>query len=234
MGDVSDINWESPASCISTAAKLWMERKSSTQQMGIKTGTCKGGMGGKPRRLSSSSLCSLLVPGIVFDLSIDGNLYVKGTVVVVWDDMTVIVGIFTLRIENAAFAVAINFGALLANLTDGVGLVRVGIDVENGVGGVSGVRAGGAGTSGRRMGCGVGPRERSTGNERAANGENDAHSHGGGKNGGHAKGSLESVLRLGWSKLPCDNGPNSIIGASRLDDKPEQDIGDVNNPDGLW
>lgn len=236
MGDVSDINWESPASCISTAAKLWMERKSSTQQMGIKTGTCKGGMGRKPRRLSSSSLCSLLVPGIVFDLSIDGNLYVKGTVVVVWDDMTVIVGIFTLRIENAAFAVAINFGALLANLTDGVGLVRVGIDVENGVGGVSLVGASNPGGSCRRVGTGVGTGERTSSDERTTDGENDAHGHCRGENSGHTE--YGPGLAPHWrgtpgQQSPCDDGPDGIIGASRLDDEPEQDVGHVDDPDGL-
>ena len=34
-------------------------------------------------------------------------------------------------------------------------------------------------------------------------------------------------------KVPSDNGPDSIISASWLDNEPEQDVGDVDNPDGL-
>ena len=33
--------------------------------------------------------------------------------------------------------------------------------------------------------------------------------------------------------LPCDNGPDSVISAGGFDDEPEQDVSDVDNPDGL-
>lgn len=85
----------------------------------------------------------LLVPRVVFDLCIDGNFHVEGTVVVVLD-------VFALGIENAALPVAVNLDALLANFTDGIGLVGVGVDVENRVTGVGRVRAcsSGAGSGG--------------------------------------------------------------------------------------
>lgn len=131
-------------------------------------------------------LCLLFVPGIVFDLGIHGNLHVEGTVGVIWDDMAVIVDTLTLRVKDATLAVTVDLDALIANVTDRVGLVWVRIDVENRVGGMSLIRAGSSGASCRRMGSGVGSRERATSNERTADGENDAHGHGGGKNGGHA------------------------------------------------
>jgi hypothetical protein len=131
-------------------------------------------------------LRSFLIPVIIFNLSIDRDLDVKSTVIVIRDHMPVIVPIFTLGIKNAALAVAVNFDTLLCNVTDGVRLVWVWVDVENRVGGVSGVRAGGAGATRRRMGSRVGSSERSTVNERPTDGEDDAHGHGRGKNGSHA------------------------------------------------
>jgi len=101
--------------------------------------------------------------------------------------VTVVVWVFALGVKNAALAVAVNLDTLLANLTNGIGLIGVGVDVENRVGGVGGVRASHPGGGSGRMGTGVRTRERTTGNERTANGENDAHGHGGGKNSSHAK-----------------------------------------------
>ena len=103
------------------------------------------------------------------------------------DDMAVIIWVLALGVKNAALAVAVNLDALLADLTDGVGLIGMGVDVENRVGGVGGVRAGHPGGSSGRVGTGVRTRERATSNERTANGEDDAHGHGGGKNSSHAK-----------------------------------------------
>jgi hypothetical protein len=92
-----------------------------------------------------------------------------------------------LGIKNAALAVAVNLGPLLADLTNGIGLVGVRVDVENRVGGVGGVRAGDSGGGSGRVGTRVGSRERSTSNKRTADRENDSHGHGGGENGSHAK-----------------------------------------------
>ena len=160
---------------------------SSTKRMGIKTTTRK-----EERERKSSSASRLLarllfVPGIVFDFSIDGDLHVQSTVALIWDDVALIVGIFTLRVKNTALAVTVNFSTLFANFTNGVGVVGVRVDVENGVGGVSVVRAGSPGGSCRRIRTRVGSRERSTSNERATDGENYAHSHGGSKDGSHAE-----------------------------------------------
>ena len=93
----------------------------------------------------------------------------------------------TLGVEDAALAVAVNLDALFADITDGVGLVWVRVDVENRVGSVGRVRTGGPGTSSSGVGTRVGARESSASNERTTDGENDAHGHGGSKNGGHAK-----------------------------------------------
>ena len=138
----------------------------------------------------------LLVSRVVFDLGINGDLYVESTVVVIRD-------MLTLGVENAALAVAVNFGALLADITNSVGLVWVRVDVENRVGGVGRVRAGGPGTSSTGVGTRVGTRESSASNERTTDGENDAHSHGSGKNGSHAK--------LGFGvKIALENEGNQI------------------------
>jgi len=158
----------------------------------------------------------LFIPGIVFDLGIDSDLHVQSAIVMIWDDMAIIETIFTLRVKNTALAVTVDLGALFADFTDGVGLVGVRVDVKNGVGGVSLVRASNPGGSCRRMRSRVGSRERTTGNERTADGENDAHSHGSGENGSHA----------------CNNSPDGVITASRLNNEPEQDVSDVDNPDG--
>ena len=122
----------------------------------------------------------LLIPRVVFNFGIDGDLHVKSTVVM-------ILYMLTLGVENAALTVAVNLDTLLANITDGVGLIWVGVDVENRVGGVSRVRAGGSGTGSGGVRTRVRTRESSTGNERTTDGENDAHGHGGGKNGSHTK-----------------------------------------------
>ena len=42
-----------------------------------------------------------------------------------------------------------------------------------------------------------------------------------------------SVGERGRTELPGDNGPDSIIGASWFDNEPEQDVGRVDDPDGL-
>lgn len=101
----------------------------------------------------------LFVPGIVLDFGIDGNLHVESTVGVVWDNMAVVVGIFTLGVKDTALAVTVNLGTLFADLANGVGLVRMRVDVEDGVGGLGGVRASGAGGSSRGVGSRVGSRE---------------------------------------------------------------------------
>ena len=127
-----------------------------------------------------STRYSLFVPRVVFYLGVDGNLYVESAVVVILD-------VFALGVKDAALAVAVNLDALLANFTDGIGLVRVRVDVENRVGGVGRVRAGDAGASSAGVGTRVGTRESTTSNEGTANGENYAHGHGGGQNGSHAR-----------------------------------------------
>ena len=137
-------------------------------------------------------MCLLFVPGIVFDLGIDGNLHVEGAVAMIWDNMAVIVDIFTLRVKNAALAVTVDLGSRLANFIDGVGLVWMRVDVKNGVGGVSLVGASNPGGSCRRVGTGVGTGERTSSDERTTDGENDAHSHGSGKNGSHAEGKFRA------------------------------------------
>lgn len=81
----------------------------------------------------------LLVPRVVFDLGIDGNFHVEGTIVMIRD-------MFALGIENAALPVAVNLDTLLANFTNGIGLVGMGVDVEDRVGGVGRVRASNPGT----------------------------------------------------------------------------------------
>ena len=93
----------------------------------------------------------LLIPRVIFDFSIYGDLHVESTIVVIRNDVAVIVDIFALGIKNATLGIAVDFGTLFADLTNGVGLVRVRVDVENGVGGVGGVRAGGAGASSSRV-----------------------------------------------------------------------------------
>jgi len=37
----------------------------------------------------------------------------------------------------------------------------------------------------------------------------------------------------GSPELPGDNGPDGVIGAGWFDDEPEQDVGNVDDPDGL-
>jgi len=163
--------------------------QSRTQQTGIKTRTQAEGEGekaGVPQDPSSRQ-GSLFVCPVILNLCGDGDLDVEGAIVVIRDDMAVVVLVLALGVKNAALAVAVNLDALLANLTDGVGLIGVGVDIENRVGGVGGVRAGHPGGSSGRVGTGVRTRERTTSNERTANGENDAHGHGGGKNSSHTK-----------------------------------------------
>ena len=150
--------------------------------------------------------------------------------------MAVIVDVFTLGVKNAALAVAVDLDALFADLTNGIGLVGVRVDVKNRVGSVGGDRACGARASSSRVGARVGARERSTGNKRATDGENDSHGHGGGENSGHTKLQIGVSTALGnksgWN-LPGDNGPYGIIATGWFDDEPEQDVSDVDNPDGL-
>ena len=129
----------------------------------------------------------LLIPRVILDLGIDGDFHIESTIVVIWDDVAVLVDMFALGVNNAALGIAVDLDALLTDLTDGVGLVGVRVNVENRVSGVSGVGAGSTGASSGRVGTRVGTRERSTGNERTTDGENDAHGHGGGENSGHAK-----------------------------------------------
>jgi len=151
--------------------------------------------------------------------------------------MAVLIGMLTLGVKNAALAIAVNLGALLANLADSVGLVWVRIDVENRVGSVGGIRAGGPGSSSGRVGTRVGTRERSTSNERTADGKNDTHGHGGGKDGSHAKLQFRAkpyAGEKGRTGLPGNNGPDGIIGASWGDGEPEYDVGQVDDPDGLF
>ena len=45
--------------------------------------------------------------------------------------MVFVVGSFALGIKDAALAITVDFSALLSNVTDSVGLVRMRIDVEN-------------------------------------------------------------------------------------------------------
>jgi len=143
------------------------------------------GGAGVPRDPSSWQGLLLVCP-VIFDLCGDGDLYVESTIVI-WHDMAIVVWVLAFGVKNAALAVAVNLDALLANLTDGVGLIGVGVNVENRVGGVGGVRAGHPGGSSGSVGTGVRTRERTTSNERTANGENDAHGHGGGKDSSHTK-----------------------------------------------
>jgi len=37
----------------------------------------------------------------------------------------------------------------------------------------------------------------------------------------------------GLPELPGDNGPDGVIGTGWFDDEPEQDVGDVDDPNGL-
>lgn len=143
----------------------------------------------------------LFVPGIVFDLGIDGDLHVEGTVAVIWDYMAVVVDILTLGIKNTALAVTVDLGTLFANVTDGVGLVWVRVDVEDRVSGLSVVGAGSPGGSRGRMRTGVGSGERTTSNEGTANGENNAHGHGGGENCSHAGADLRVGAVAGVKEL---------------------------------
>ena len=150
--------------------------------------------------------------------------------------MAVIVDMLALGVKNAALAVTVNLDALLANLTNGVGLVWVRVDVQDRVGSVGGVRTGDAGGSSGRVGARIGTRERTTRSERTTDGENDAHGHCRGENSGHTE--YGPGLAPHWrgtpgQQSPCDDGPDGIIGASRLDDEPEQDVGHVDDPDGL-
>ena len=137
-------------------------------------------------RLLALLVCLLFVPGIIFYLGIDGDLHVESAGVVILDYTMFVIGSFALGIKNAALAVTVDFSPLLSDVTDSVGLVRMRIDVENRVSGLSVVRARSPGGSCRRVGGGVGSREGTTSDERATDGEDDAHSHGGGENGGHA------------------------------------------------
>lgn len=90
----------------------------------------------------------LLVPRVVFNLCIDGDFYVEGTVIVVLD-------MLAFGIENAALPVAVDLDALLANFADGIGLIGVGVDVEDRVAGVGRVRAGSPGTGSGGVGTRV-------------------------------------------------------------------------------
>ena len=162
----------------STTTIKGRECEPRAQQTGIKTKTWKEGEIKTFSSLDSNAL--LLIPRVVFNLGIDGDLHVESTVVMILD-------MLTLGVENAALAVAVNLDTLFANITNGVGLIWVRVDVENRVGGVGRVRAGGSGTSSSGVGTRVRTRESSTSNERTTDGENDAHGHGGGKNGSHTK-----------------------------------------------
>ena len=153
-------------------------------------GTATREQEGKPRNFTPSGsklfAALFLVPGVVLDLGIDGDLHVESAVVVIWDDMAIVISVLALGVKNAALAIAINLGALLPDIANGVGLVGVGVDVENGVGGLGWVRAGGPGGRSSGVGTRVGTRERSASDERTTDGENDTHGHGGGEDGSHA------------------------------------------------
>jgi len=161
----------------STTTIKGRECEPRTRQTGIKTKTWKGREIKTFPSLDSNAL--LLVSRVVFNFGIDGDLHIESTVVMILDNM------FTLGVKNAALTVAVNLDTLFANVTDGVGLIWVRVDVENRVGGVSRVRAGGSGTSSGGVGTRVRTRESSTGHERTTDGENDTHGHGGGENGSH-------------------------------------------------
>lgn len=110
--------------------------------------------------------------------------------------MAVVVDMLNLGVQDAALAIAVDLGALLTNPADSVGLVGVRADVKNRVGSVGRVGTGGAGARSSGVGTRVGSGEGSTSDKGSTNRENDAHGHGGCKNGSHAVG-LWSALGRG-------------------------------------
>lgn len=106
----------------------------------------------------------------------------------------------------------------LRNGLDGVGLVgaALAIDLEDASRGVGVLRANAARAGGGRVGVG-GSGVGTTVDQGTADGEDDAHGHGGGDDGGHAR----------------DDGLNGVFDAGGRHDEPEEHVGHVDRPDSL-